>query len=151
MSKSTTPNLETAISGFQQMIEVMKTQKSSWTNYLTVQNSGDFVPFRILESAFFMQAICNKEHYIKYNDRFSVEIADICSLLDKDKYTLLYEKDLSGYKEFLYMCGGNTILLIEESLYSDFSNVEVSVLTFDRSLLEDQIKPMLNKFKEKNV
>lgn len=150
MSKSTTPNLETAISGFQQMIEVMKTQKSSWTNYLTVQNSGDFVPFRILESAFFMQALANKQTLINYHD--VIHSSNIYKILaeTKDKGTLIYQMKSNLAAQYLYMIGNETILFIDfKSFYND--PCVTQVLTFDQALFDDFIKPMLNKLKEKNV
>lgn len=149
MSKSTAPNLETAISGFQQMIEVMKTQKASWMNYVNLQNSGDFDIIKILTSAFFMQAIANKQEFINYRDSVKIDTKKLFSSLESNRAILLYETlDLiTSDMQRLYLIGADTAFFIRGDSYFEQYNVVrhiVQVLTFDRALFENSIKQMLS-------
>ncbi len=146
-SKST----ENAIAGFQQMFELIKNQKASWINYVNLQNQGEnFDIIKLLKSAFFMQAIANKQTLIDYYDCIRVKDTDLFLDLD-DKFFLLYEYNTSSFdRERLYITNVDTIIFLKNRSNKNGWFLDIYVLTFDRSLLEDTIKPLIVN-KGKNV
>lgn len=140
-SKST----ENAITGFQQMLDLMKNQKASWTNYVNFQNQGeDFDVIRLLTSAFFMQAIANKQELINYRDSIKIDTKKLFSSLENNKAILLYETSDYLYDETqrLYLIGMDTAFFVKGKSYSE--RCVVQVLTFDRALFEGPIKQILS-------
>lgn len=140
-SKST----ENAITGFQQVLDLMKNQKASWTNYINFQNQGeDFDVIRLLISAFFMQAIANKQELINYRDSIKIDTKKLFSYLENNRAILLYETldYLNDETQRLYLIGMDTAFFVKGKSYSE--RYIVQVLTFDRDLFEGPIKQMLS-------
>lgn len=142
MTKTTA---ETALSGFQQLFDQMKTQQASWTNYINIQAGNSFDLIRMLRSAFFMQAMTNKQLFVDYSDCVKINVTSLCSSLEKNTGLLIYSSESNinkPSKEYLYLMGTGTAILLKSQISSDWS--DIYVLTFDNSLFEGSIKQMLH-------
>lgn len=153
----TKPTLDTAMSGFSQLFEAMKNQSTSWMNYINLQGqNGNFDILRILKSAFFMQALATRQLFLDYSDRTKIDLKELESFLEKNKSVLVYMAEdninTTVTTQRLYLYGTDTVFYIDKKHRDEW--FDISILTFDPSLLEGSIKKILHSwdnFKENHV
>lgn len=157
--KQTKPTVETAFSGFQELFSQMKNQQASWMHYVNIQTQGEtFDVARLLQSAFFMQSLANRQTFIDYEDDIQVEYKKVTAAFDKQSLTLVYDRestDSADEQKRLYVLDTSTAIIVEKH-NNDWTKVRV--LTFDRKVLDgsppgtNSIKQMLDSLtKENNV
>lgn len=141
------PMTRDAVSMFSQLVENMKSQ-TSWITYINIQNqTGDFDLQRILKSAFFMYAMATRQMFTQYTDVVEIKLEVLQKSLEDYKGSLVYVRqeacmpDSNSTIEQLFLMGDFTVVVLRKRSYD---LTDIYVLTFDRKLLEELIKKILN-------
>lgn len=131
------------LAGFQELFEKMKKQPVSWVNYINVQGQGgNFDLFKILKSAFIMQAIANRQLLLEFSVLSRMSEAEFQTFFEKENAILIYDLRSEDHKDSqqLFLLGDKTVLFLKKEKLGWTS---VCVLTFDQ-VFEKSFKQMFD-------